>query len=97
MLAFRCTSEGGATRIVLVLMALALGAPCSAAESYAIAMHGKPAQPANFDHLPWFNPDAPKGGRLIWGNLGTFDSLNPMIVRGIAPSRCAASISSAAT
>jgi peptide/nickel transport system substrate-binding protein len=86
MLAFRCISVGDATRIALVLIsALAPGAPCFAAESYAIAMHGKPALPANFDHLPWFNPDAPKGGRLVWGNLGTFDSLNPMIVRGIYP------------
>lgn len=85
MLAFWRISVGEATRMALVLIAaLALCAPCAAAESYAIAMHGKPALPANFDHLPYFNPDAPKGGRLIWGNLGTFDSLNPMIVRGIA-------------
>jgi len=28
--------------------------------------------------------DAPKGGRLAWGILGTFDSLNPLIVRGLA-------------
>ena len=49
---------------------------------YAIAMHGAPALPADFTHLPYANPDAPKGGRLTWGNLGTFDSLNPMIVRG---------------
>ena len=85
MLAFRRISVGEATRFALVLMgALALSAPCSAAESYALAMHGQPALPANFDHLPYFNPDAPKGGRLVWGNLGTFDSLNPMIVRGIA-------------
>src|SRR6201991_2907483 len=83
-LAFRRMSVGEATRIALVLMAaLVLSAPCSAGESYAIAMHGEPALPASFDHLPWFNPDAPKGGRLVWGNLGTFDSLNPMIVRGI--------------
>src|SRR6202012_1109581 len=65
------------------MAARALNAPCSAAEDYAIAMHGKPALPANFDHLPWFNPDAPKGGRLVWGNLGTFDTPNPLIVRGI--------------
>lgn len=50
---------------------------------YAIAMHGAPALPADFTHLPYANPDAPKGGRLIWGNLGTFDSLNPMIVKGV--------------
>src|SRR5215475_6698114 len=86
MLAFSCMSVGATARAALVLIsALALGAPCSAAESYAIAMHGKPALPANFDHLPYFNPAAPKGGRLVWGNLGTFDSLNPLIVRGIYP------------
>src|SRR5580704_5929065 len=54
-----------------------------AEESHAIAMHGAPAVPADFTHLPYFNPDAPKGGRLVWGLLGTFDSLNPMIVKGI--------------
>jgi peptide/nickel transport system substrate-binding protein len=34
--------------------------------------------------MPYANPDAPKGGRLVQGLLGTFDSLNPMIVRGLA-------------
>ena len=86
MLAFRRIPVDATTRFALVLIsALTLaGSPCSAAESYAIAMHGSPALPANFTHLPYFNPDAPKGGRLVWGVLGTFDSLNPMIVRGIA-------------
>ena len=72
-------------------MALALGAwvaalarPAQAAESHAIAMHGAPALPSDFAHMPYANPDAPKGGRLAWGLLGTFDSLNPLIVRGLA-------------
>src|SRR3954453_6043506 len=56
----------------------------SADESYAIAMHGPPALPADFHHMPYANPDAPKGGRLVQGLLGTFDSLNPLIVRGLA-------------
>lgn len=56
----------------------------SAAESYAIAMHGAPALPADFTHMPYANPDAPKGGRLVQGLLGTFDSLNPLIVKGLA-------------
>ena len=59
-------------------------APALAAESHAIAMHGEPALPADFTHMPYANPDAPKGGRLTWGVLGTFDSLNPLIVRGLA-------------
>ncbi len=44
---------------------------------YAIAMHGRPALPEDFTHLPYANPDAPKGGRLVIGFQGTFDSLNP--------------------
>ena len=55
-----------------------------AAESYAIAMHGAPALPATFTHMPYAKADAPKGGRLVQGILGTFDSLNPLIVRGLA-------------
>ncbi|MFZ0809776.1 MAG: extracellular solute-binding protein [Bradyrhizobium sp.] len=47
-------------------------------------MHGAPALPATFTHMPYANPDAPKGGRLVQGILGTFDSLNPLIVRGLA-------------
>src|SRR3981081_3539579 len=56
----------------------------SAEESYAIAMHGAPALPADFTHMPYANPNAPKGGRLVQGILGTFDSLNQLIVRGLA-------------
>src|SRR5258707_2622978 len=76
---------------VLACIALALGvAPlvpfcgAKAAESHALAMHGAPALPRDFTQMPYANPDAPKGGRLVWGILGTFDSLNPLIVRGIA-------------
>ncbi|MET0220728.1 MAG: extracellular solute-binding protein, partial [Tardiphaga sp.] len=50
----------------------------------AIAMHGAAALPANFRHMPYVNSDAPKGGRMVQGILGTFDSLNPFVVRGIA-------------
>jgi peptide/nickel transport system substrate-binding protein len=58
--------------------------PASPQSSHAIAMHGTPALPADFSHMPYANPDAPKGGRLVQGLLGTFDSLNPLIVRGLA-------------
>jgi peptide/nickel transport system substrate-binding protein len=62
----------------------ALLTPACAAERHAIAMHGEPALPADFTHMPYVDPNAPKGGRLIWGMLGSFDSLNPFIVRGVA-------------
>jgi peptide/nickel transport system substrate-binding protein len=70
--------------LALALLPVVLAARVQAAESYAIAMHGAPALPVDFTHMPYARPDAPKGGRLVWGVLGTFDSLNPFIVRGLA-------------
>ena len=68
-----------------VLLALLPGAAPAAGEpAPAIAMHGRPALPTGFTHQPYANPDAPKGGRMVQGLIGTFDSLNPFIVKGIA-------------
>jgi peptide/nickel transport system substrate-binding protein len=64
-------------------LALAAALPNSAQAAYAIAMHGAPAMPGNFTAMPYVNPAAPKGGRLVEGVLGTFDSLNPLIVNGL--------------
>jgi peptide/nickel transport system substrate-binding protein len=51
---------------------------------HAIAMHGEPALTYGFAAFRYVNPEAPKGGRLVQGVLGTFDSLNPFIVKGLA-------------
>jgi peptide/nickel transport system substrate-binding protein len=64
--------------------ALATGTCLAAEPRHAIAMHGAPALPAGFSHMPYANPAARKGGRLVQGVLGTFDGLNPLIVRGLA-------------
>ncbi|WGR75134.1 MULTISPECIES: extracellular solute-binding protein [unclassified Bradyrhizobium] len=76
---------GARLRGLALLLAIMLPtAAARAEEAHAIAMHGKPALPADFTHMPYTNPDAPKGGRLTWDLLGTFDSLNPLIVKGLA-------------
>jgi peptide/nickel transport system substrate-binding protein len=59
--------------------------PALAQPRHAIAMHGEPALAEGFSAFRYVNPDAPKGGRLARGVLGTFDSLNPFIVKGLAP------------
>nr|WP_028028407.1 extracellular solute-binding protein [Gemmobacter nectariphilus] len=48
-------------------------------------MHGQPALPPDFVALPQANPDAPKGGRIVMGEVGGFDSLNPFTTLGRAP------------
>jgi peptide/nickel transport system substrate-binding protein len=50
----------------------------------AIALHDDPALPLGFGHFPYANPDAPQGGRLRLGMMGTFDTLNPFTVPGTA-------------
>ena len=45
-------------------------------------MHGKPLEPAGFTHFPYANPDAPKGGRVTLAMQGSYDNLNPLIVKG---------------
>ncbi len=57
--------------------------PAAAEATYAIAMHGDPALPSEFAVVPYAKGDAPKGGRMVQGVLGTFDSLNPFIVKGL--------------
>ena len=66
-------------RACLPAVLLFCGSPAArAAEPFAgIAMHGTPALPPGFDHVPYADPAAPKGGSLRLCFQGTFDSLNP--------------------
>jgi peptide/nickel transport system substrate-binding protein len=58
--------------------------PAFAADAHhAIAMHGEALWPAGFSNPSYADPAAPKGGDLVQGVLGTFDSLNPFIVKGL--------------
>lgn len=69
------------------LLSLILASGMAQAEPrHGIAMHGEPDLAPGFDHLPYANPDAPKGGRIAFtGPPGTFDSLNPFILKGAVP------------
>lgn len=74
-----------ALRFLLLTAVLWHWAPsttASAEKVHAIAMHGLPKHGLDFTHFDYVNPDAPKGGRLRLGTQGSFDSLNPLIVKG---------------
>ena len=48
-----------------------------------IAMHGEPEAGNDFDAMTYVNPDAPKGGAITYGVRGTFDSLNPFVLKSM--------------
>lgn len=80
-----CSGILGGLRGVAAALILAGMPALSGAETHGIAMYGQPALPPDFVSLPYANPDAPKGGRIVFGESGGFDSLNPFIINGIAP------------
>ena len=61
------------------------GASAQADPTHGISMYGDPALPPDFASLPYANPDAPKGGKIVLGNTGGFDSLNPYVRKGTVP------------
>ncbi|QRZ13903.1 ABC transporter substrate-binding protein [Paracoccus methylovorus] len=52
--------------------------------SHGISVFGTPELPADFPHLRYVNPDAPKGGQISEWASGGFDSYNPFTHRGRA-------------
>ncbi|MEM0949484.1 MAG: extracellular solute-binding protein [Pseudomonadota bacterium] len=74
-----------ARRTAAALVMLAGGVAAEAEPAHGIAMYGDPALPPDFVSLPYANPDAPKGGRIVQGEVGSFDSLNPHILKGRVP------------
>lgn len=69
-------------QLTIAFMLLSFSAQAEIIKSPSIAMHGTPKYSENFSHLSYTNPDAPKGGILKNSAIGTFDSLNPFIIKG---------------
>ena len=78
----RCRGPGLRLFAAAAFAALTLyGAEAMAAPAHGIAMHGSPKYGRDFQHLDYVNPDAPKGGELRRAATGTFDNLNPFIIK----------------
>lgn len=73
--------------LILTLAATALAARAQEQEvivSHGISTFGDLKLPADFSHLPYVNPDAPKGGEISQWAPGSFDSFNPYTIQGSA-------------
>ncbi len=72
-------------RLTLLLasaVSLALSLPAAAEPTYGLSLLGAPQLPPGFTHFPDADPNAPKGGSVSLAAVGSFDSLNPFIIRG---------------
>jgi microcin C transport system substrate-binding protein len=73
-------------RWLIALLALMLVAcvPVAAFAVSAMGMGYDPKYPPDFDHFDYVDPHAIKGGELVLSGLGSFDSLNPYLLKGIS-------------
>lgn len=69
-------------RFLCLLAAIGSGATAHAAQS--IALYGETKYKPGFQHFDYVNPDAPKGGTFRLSSPGSFDSLNPFILKGVS-------------
>jgi microcin C transport system substrate-binding protein len=83
----RRLATGSIARAIGLVAALTLALPAGAQEvirAHGISPFGGLKYPADFPHLDYVNPDAPKGGEISLWAFGGFDSLNPYTIRGRA-------------
>ena len=61
---------------------LVLGQGQKVITAHGISTFGELKYPADFKHLDYVNPDAPKGGELKLSETGTYDTFNPILSKG---------------
>jgi microcin C transport system substrate-binding protein len=70
--------------VVGSLMASTLRAEEKTITTHGYSFYGNLTYPADFTHFDYVNPDAPKGGEIALGTVGTFDSMHPYTRKGRA-------------
>lgn len=69
--------------LVLVVLFIGISVTSQAGQtSHAVSIFGDVKYPANFKYFEYVNPDAPKGGEIILPQVGSFNNLNPFILKG---------------
>lgn len=84
---------GGAAALLPHLPSIAEANVATQTPMYGLSVFGDLKYPADFAHLDYVNPDAPKGGRIVPQapaagynqNFNTFDTLNMFVLRGNGP------------
>jgi microcin C transport system substrate-binding protein len=67
----------------VVILRVPAAAQQRVSASHSLALHGDVKYGSDFKHFDYVDPDAPKGGSIRLATIGTFDSLNPFILKGV--------------
>ncbi|MDX1692844.1 MAG: extracellular solute-binding protein [Ketobacteraceae bacterium] len=70
--------------LLITQPALAADAGNTTIKTHALAMHGAPKYPPDFKHFDYVNPDAPKNGKVVLAGIGSYNSLNNFISKGVS-------------
>ena len=74
----------GAPATIVVALLLVFAGNAHAATTHGMSLFGDLKYGPDFRHFDYVNPDAPKGGTVRYATLGTFDNLNPFVIKGVA-------------
>jgi microcin C transport system substrate-binding protein len=66
-----------------LILPLAIGIAAPAVGSYGLSLFGSLKYGPDFTHFDYADPQAPKGGSLSLPAIGTFDTLNPFVIKGV--------------
>jgi len=66
--------------LVLVLAVIGVA---RAVGTYGLSLFGQLKYPPDFKHFDYTDPQAPKGGTMRLSAIGTFDTLNPFVIKGV--------------
>ncbi len=69
--------------LVALFASIGLCAATSAATTPGMSLFGDLKYAPDFKHFDYVNPAAPKGGTMRLSSIGTFDTLNPFVVKGV--------------
>lgn len=71
-----------AISLAALFVLAAIGA-AQAVVTNGMSLYGEFKYPPNFTHFDYANPDAPKGGTMRLSSIGTYDTLNPFVIKGV--------------
>src|SRR5215470_13553632 len=73
----------GAPATIVVALLLIFTGNAQAAATHGMSLYGDLKYGPDFKNFDYVNPNAPSGGTMRYAAIGTFDTLNPFVIKGI--------------